>query len=88
MVPAWLLTCSPLRSIQQVLSEEEIDASFKTLFRQLAGEVGWVGWGEGLWGSGGQSFPRVGGAILCLPPGHGDQRQGAADHSEQDHQQT
>lgn len=33
------LTAPPF-PIQQVLSEEEIDENFKTLFRQLAGEVG------------------------------------------------
>ncbi|XP_045153105.1 calpain-1 catalytic subunit [Echinops telfairi] len=32
------LMCPPPFSVQQVLSEEEIDESFKALFRQLAGE--------------------------------------------------
>lgn len=43
---------SPLFSVQQVLSEEEIDETFKALFRQLAGEVGGglVGVGLVRWG--------------------------------------
>lgn len=51
-------------SIQQVLSEEEIDENFKALFRQLAGEVGWVGWKRGALGRQGTAFPQGG----CHPP--------------------
>lgn len=73
----------PPFSTQKVLSEEEIDENFKALFRQLAGEVGW-----GLGAGGGWGTLSRASAILALSLGPGDQRQGAADHPEQNHQQT
>lgn len=70
-----------------MLSEEEIDDTFKTLFSKLAGEVcqglaGVVGW-EPVCEGGEPSRCCISSSL-----GHGDQRQGAADHLEQDNQQT
>lgn len=71
---------------QEQLDESQIDASFKSLFRQLAGPVSVFLAGTRVKRHFGSQVTIV--QHVFVPTGHGDQYHRAADHPEQDHQQT